>query len=129
VKANDGPVLVYRPQGERYNPLDLPWRSWSSPSYRGSPERPALSAHFVECNGALCTDALSRRYNPFTARPLLHSWFSCGSRMAIAAGRRQTPWLAAASAWHEPRGMDVCLLWVLCVPKATASTRSTAWAT
>ena len=57
--ANDGPVLVYRPQGQRYNPqymsackrsgrvcqllgLDLPRRGWSSPSYRGSLGRPAV---------------------------------------------------------------------------------------
>jgi len=88
--ANDGPVLVYRPQGQRYNPQYMStckrsghvsvncwgWTShsgWNSPSYRGSPGRPAVSAHFAEHNGALCTDALSRRYNPFTARPLLHS--------------------------------------------------------
>jgi len=82
--------------------LDLPRRGWSSPSYRGSPGRPALSTRFVEHNGALCTDALSRWYNPFTARPLLHSWFLCGSRMAVTAGRRQTPWLATTSTWYEP---------------------------
>ena len=55
--------------------LDLPWMGWSFPSYRGSPGWPALSAHFAKRNGAICTDALSRWYNPFTARPLLHSWF------------------------------------------------------
>jgi len=48
-----------------------------------------------------------RMLYPFTARPLLHSWFSCGSRMAIAAGRRRTPWLATASAWYEPRRENV----------------------
>jgi len=37
--------------------LDLPWRGWSSPSYRRSPGRPAVSAHFTEHNGAPCTDA------------------------------------------------------------------------
>jgi hypothetical protein len=37
---------------------------------------------------------------PDTAR-LLHSWFSCGSRMVIAAGRHRTHWLATASAWYE----------------------------
>ena len=73
-------------------------RGWNSPSYRGSPGRPAVSAYFAERNGALCTDTLYRRYNPFTAGPLLDSWFSCGSRMAIAAGRRRTPWLATARA-------------------------------
>ena len=87
--------------------LDLPQRGWSSPSYRGSPGQPALSAHFAEHNGALCTDALSWWYNPFTARPLLHSWFSCGSRMAIVAGRCRTPWLATASAWYEPHRENV----------------------
>jgi len=61
--------------------------------HRESPGWPAVSAHFTECNGVLCTDALSWWYNPFTARPLLHSWFSCGSRMAIGAGRRRTHWL------------------------------------
>jgi len=49
--------------------LDLPRRGWNSALYRGSPGRPAESAHFAERNGALCTDALSRTYNPFTARP------------------------------------------------------------
>jgi len=81
--------------------LDLPWRGWSSPSYR-SPGHPALSAHFAERNGVFCMNALSRWYNPFTARPLLHTWFSCGSRMATAAGQRQTPWLATGSTWYEP---------------------------
>jgi hypothetical protein len=82
--ANDGLVLVYRPQGERYNPqymstckhsgrVSVHCWGWSSPSYRGSPGWPAVSAHFVECHGPLCTDALSQQYNPFTARPLLHS--------------------------------------------------------
>jgi hypothetical protein len=81
---NDGPVLVYRPQGERYNPQDMStckrsgrvsvhcW-GWSFPSYRGSQGRPAVSTHFAERNGVLCMDALSRQYNPFTARPPLHS--------------------------------------------------------
>ena len=36
------------------------------------------------------------------ARPFLHSWFSCGSRMTVAAGRRRTHWLDTASAWYEP---------------------------
>ena len=47
--------------------------------YRGSAARPTVSAHFVEHNGAFCMDALSRSYNPFTARPLLqpcHRWYS-----------------------------------------------------
>jgi hypothetical protein len=68
--ANDGLVLVYRPQGERYNPqymstckrsgrVSVHCWGWSSPSYRGSPGRPAVSAHFSECDGALCMDALS----------------------------------------------------------------------
>ena len=82
--------------------LDLARRGWSSVSYRGSLGRPALSARFAEHNGAFCMDALSHWYNPFTARPLLHSWFSCGSRMAIAAGWSRTPWLATANAWYEP---------------------------
>jgi len=87
--------------------LNLPRRGWSFPSYRGSPGWPALSAHFAECNGAFCMDTLSRRYNPFTARPILHSRLSCGSRMAIAAGRCRTPWLATASAWYEPHRENV----------------------
>ena len=85
VKVNNGPDLVHRPQGERFNPqymsvylqtqwscvcpllgLDLPRRGWNSPSYRGSPGRPALWAHFGERNGAFCMDALSRIFNPFT---------------------------------------------------------------
>ena len=70
--------------------MDLPWRGRNSPSYRGPPGQPTVSAHSSERNGALCTDALCRRYDPFTARPLLHSWLSCGSRMVIAAGRRRT---------------------------------------
>ena len=37
---------------------------WSSPSYRGSAGQPALSAHFVERNGAFCMDALSQSYSP-----------------------------------------------------------------
>ena len=87
--------------------LDLPWRKWNSPSYRRSTGRPAVSPHFAERNGALCMNALSPWCNPFTARPLLHSWFSCGSRMALAAGRRRTPWLATASAWYEPHRENV----------------------
>jgi hypothetical protein len=82
--ANDGPVLVYRPQGECYNPqymstckcsgrVSVHCWGWSSTLYRGSPGRHAVSAHIAERNGALCTDAFSRRYYPLTARPLLHS--------------------------------------------------------
>ena len=73
--ANDGRVLVYRPQGERYYlqymstckcsghvcpllGLDLPRRSWSSPLYRGSPGQPVISAQIAERNGAVCIDAL-----------------------------------------------------------------------
>jgi len=106
VKANDGPDLVYRPHGQHYNlqytckrsgRVSVHWWGWSS-----APGRPVLSAHFAKCNGALCTDALSWWYNPFTARPLLHLWFLCGSRMAIAAGRCRTPWLATLSVWYEP---------------------------
>ena len=87
--------------------LDLPRRGWSFLSYGGSPGRPALSAYFAERNGAFCMDTLSRRYNPFTARPLLHLWFSCDWRMVIAAGRTLTPWLATASAWYEPHRENV----------------------
>ena len=87
--------------------LDLQQWGWSFPLYRGSPGWPALSAHFAECNGTFWMDTLSWWYNPFTTRPLLHSWLSCGSRMAIAAGRRQTPWLATASTWYEPRQENV----------------------
>jgi len=82
--------------------LDLPWRGWSSPSYRGSPGWPALSAHLAERNGAICMDALSQWYNPFTARPLLHSLFSCCSRMTITASQHRTHWLANTSTWYEP---------------------------
>ena len=39
---------------------------------RRSPGRPAVSARSAERNGALSTYALSRWYNEFTARPLLH---------------------------------------------------------
>jgi len=53
---------------------DLPWRGWSSPSCRGSPGLPAVSAHFAERNVALCMNVLSWWYNPFTVRTLLHSW-------------------------------------------------------
>jgi len=42
--------------------------------YRGSPGLPAVSAHFTKRNGGLCTDALTRWYNPFTARP--RRWIS-----------------------------------------------------
>ena len=90
--ANDGPVLVYRPQGQRYNPqyMSACKRSgrvsvncWGWISYEGTgvlhrieghlDGRPAVSAHFTKRNGALCTDPLSRWYNPFKTRPLLHS--------------------------------------------------------
>jgi len=68
--ANYGPVLVYRLQGQRYKPqymstckrsgrVSVNCWGWNSPSYRGSPGRPAVSAHFAEHNGALCMDALS----------------------------------------------------------------------
>ena len=85
--ANDGPVLVYRLQGERYNPQYMStckrsgcvsvycwgWISHEGPGFLHSiTGRPPVSANFAERNGALCMDALSRWYNPFTARPLLH---------------------------------------------------------
>ena len=74
--ANDELVLVYRPQGECYNTQymsacehsgcvsvrccgRIPMKWLDSPSYRGSPGRPAILAHFAERNGALCMDALS----------------------------------------------------------------------
>ena len=81
--ANDGPVLVYRPRGESYNSQYmftctssarvsvLCW-GWNDSSYRSSGQ-PSVTAHFAERNAALCTNALSRWYNPFPARPLLHS--------------------------------------------------------
>jgi hypothetical protein len=82
--ANDGPVLVYRPHGQRYNRqymsthkcsgrVSVHCCGWNFPLYRGPPGWPAVSAHFAEQNSALSTDALSQWYNPFTARPLLHS--------------------------------------------------------
>ena len=54
VKVNDGPDLVYRSQGELYSSqyrytckcsgrVSVHYWGWSSPSYRGSPGRPALS--------------------------------------------------------------------------------------
>jgi len=92
VKVNDVPDLIHRPQGERFNPLytstckrsgrvSVHCWGWISHAGAGVPHRiegrldgPHYQ-HFSERNGAFCMDALSRIYNPFTARPLLHSWF------------------------------------------------------
>jgi hypothetical protein len=91
--ANDGPVLVDRPWGERYNSqymstctccghLSVHCWGWITYGpgmlhrfmwYRKSPGQPSIQAYFAQCNCALCTNALSRWYNPFPARPLLHS--------------------------------------------------------
>ena len=64
VKINDGQWSCVCPMLR----LDLPRRSWISPSYRGSAARPTVSAHFVEHNGAFCMDALSRSYDPFSSK-------------------------------------------------------------
>ena len=67
--ANDGLVLIYRPRSERYKSqymstgtssgrVSVLCSGWNAPSYR-SPGQPSVKAHFAECNGALCTNALS----------------------------------------------------------------------
>ena len=77
--ANDGPVLVYRPRGEHYISQYVPANAvvvsdicWGCISHEeeGMLHRirhlgTSVSAHFADCNAALCTNALSGWYNPF----------------------------------------------------------------